>query len=240
MNTNTTNAPLALVVEDEKEISNLLKTTLNEIGIDALEFHDGKLALDYLQNNDPSNYKLVILDRMLPSVNGLEICKFIRLYKPTQRTPVLMVTALSTPEEIIEGLDAGADDYITKPFDLQIFKARVRSLVRRGSQQKTEKESSRVLKHKELVVDLDQCKAWINEAAIDLTLSEFKLLSCFLMNPGKVLTRNQLVEYIQEGPVHVTDRTIDTHVFGLRKKLADYSNIIETIRGVGYRVVNEE
>lgn len=240
MNASGNTKPLALVVEDEKEISNLLKASLNEIGFDALEFHDGKLALDYLQNNDSNLYKLIILDRMLPSVNGLEICKFVRLYKPTQKLPVLMVTALSTPEEIIEGLDAGADDYITKPFDLQIFKARVRSLIRRGSQQKIEKETTRILKHKELVVDLDQCKAWINEAPLDLTLSEFKLLSCFLTNPGKVLTRNQLVEFIQEGPVHVTDRTIDTHVFGLRKKLSDYSNIIETIRGVGYRVVNEE
>lgn len=240
MNASGNAKPLALVVEDEKEISNLLKASLNEIGFDALEFHDGKLALDYLQNNDSNLYKLIILDRMLPSVNGLEICKFVRLYKPTQKLPVLMVTALSTPEEIIEGLDAGADDYITKPFDLQIFKARVRSLIRRGSQQKIEKETTRVLKHKELVVDLDQCKAWINEAPLDLTLSEFKLLSCFLTNPGKVLTRNQLVEFIQDGPVHVTDRTIDTHVFGLRKKLSDYSNIIETIRGVGYRVVNEE
>lgn len=240
MNSTTLTKPLAIVVEDEKEISHLLKTSLNEIGFEALEFHDGKLALDYLQNSDAQNYNLLILDRMLPSVNGLEICKFVRLYKPTNKLPVLMVTALSTPDEIIEGLDAGADDYITKPFDLQIFKARVRSLVRRGSQQKTEKENVRVLKHKDLVIDLDQCKAWINEVPLDLTLSEFKLLSCFLMNPGKVLTRNQLVEFIQDGPVHVTDRTIDTHVFGLRKKLSSYSNIIETIRGVGYRVINEE
>lgn len=240
MNSTTLTKPLAIVVEDEKEISHLLKTSLNEIGFEALEFHDGRLALDYLQNSDAQNYNLLILDRMLPSVNGLEICKFVRLYKPTNKLPVLMVTALSTPDEIIEGLDAGADDYITKPFDLQIFKARVRSLIRRGSQQKTEKENVRVLKHKDLVIDLDQCKAWINETPLDLTLSEFKLLSCFLMNPGKVLTRNQLVEFIQDGPVHVTDRTIDTHVFGLRKKLSDYSNVIETIRGVGYRVINEE
>ncbi len=241
MNTTSMHNPQAIIVEDEKEISLLLKTALNEIGFDASEFHDGKQALDHLQNSDPKSINLIILDRMLPSVNGIEICKFIRLYKATQKIPVLIVTALSSPEEIIEGLDAGADDYITKPFDLQIFKARVRSLVRRGTQQKNETESnSRILKHKSLVLDLDQCKVWANNAPLELTLSEFKLLSCFLMNPGKVLTRNQLVEYIQDGPVHVTDRTIDTHVFGLRKKLADFSSIIETIRGVGYRVINEE
>lgn len=230
----------AIIVEDEKEISALLKNSLIEIGFEVIEFHDGKQALDHLQNTDTQNCKLLVLDRMLPSINGLEICKFVRLYKATQKLPVLMVTALSTPEEIIEGLDAGADDYITKPFDLQIFKARVRSLIRRGSQQKTGIENNRTLKHKELIVDLDQCKSWINNQSLDLTLSEFKLLACFLSNPGKVLTRNQLVEYIQEGPVHVTDRTIDTHVFGLRKKLGEYANIIETIRGVGYRVINDE
>lgn len=240
MNTRNISSSHAIIIEDEKEISNLLKIALNEIGFEVTEFHDGKAALDYLQNNNTAPSTLIILDRMLPSVNGIEICKFLRIYKPTQKLPVLIVTALSTPEEIIEGLDAGADDYITKPFDLEIFKARVRSLARRGNHQKNNLDKSRVFKHKSLVVDLDQCKAWIGEESLDLTLSEFKLLSCFLMNPGKVLTRNQLVEFIQDGPVHVTDRTIDTHVFGLRKKLDNYSNIIETIRGVGYRVVNED
>lgn len=236
------NHPQILIVEDEKEIAQILKSSLEEIGLTSLEFTDGKIALDYIQSSDLKNIELFILDRMLPSTNGLEICKFIRMYKATQKIPVLMLTALSTPEQIVEGLDAGADDYITKPFDLPIFQARVRSLLRRGqrNQKETPNESKKILKHKELTIDLDQCKTWIKEENIDLTLSEFKLLSCFMMNPGKVLTRNQLVEYIQDGPVHVTDRTIDTHVFGLRKKLSTYSNIIETIRGVGYRVINEE
>lgn len=236
------NHPQILIVEDEKEIAQILKSSLEEIGLTSLEFTDGKVALDYIQSSELKNIELFILDRMLPSTNGLEICKFIRMYKATQKIPVLMLTALSTPEQIVEGLDAGADDYITKPFDLPIFQARVRSLLRRGqrNQKENPNESKKILKHKELTIDLDQCKTWIKEENIDLTLSEFKLLSCFMMNPGKVLTRNQLVEYIQDGPVHVTDRTIDTHVFGLRKKLSTYSNIIETIRGVGYRVINEE
>lgn len=236
------NQPQILIVEDEKEIAQILKSSLEEIGLKSLEFTDGKVALDYIQSSDLKSIELFILDRMLPSTNGLEICKFIRMYKATQKLPVLMLTALSTPEQIVEGLDAGADDYITKPFDLPIFQARVRSLLRRGqrNQKENPNETKKILKHKELTIDLDQCKTWIKEESIDLTLSEFKLLSCFMMNPGKVLTRNQLVEYIQDGPVHVTDRTIDTHVFGLRKKLATYSNIIETIRGVGYRVINEE
>ncbi|MCK6595535.1 MAG: response regulator transcription factor [Bacteriovoracaceae bacterium] len=236
------NQPQILIVEDEKEIAQILKSSLEEIGLKSLDFSDGKMALDYIQGTDLKSIELFILDRMLPSTNGLEICKFIRMYKATQKIPVLMLTALSTPEQIVEGLDAGADDYITKPFDLPIFQARVRSLLRRGqrNQKENPNESKKILKHKELTIDLDQCKTWIKEEHIELTLSEFKLLSCFMMNPGKVLTRNQLVEYIQDGPVHVTDRTIDTHVFGLRKKLGTYSNVIETIRGVGYRVINEE
>ncbi|MGZ3809989.1 MAG: response regulator transcription factor, partial [Bacteriovorax sp.] len=178
--------------------------------------------------------------RMLPSINGLEICKFIRLYNNTKTTPILMLTALSTPEQIVEGLDAGADDYMTKPFDHSILQARVRSLLRRRKLSQQTSENKNILRHKNLVVDTDQCKAWIDDQMVELTLSEYKILCCFLLSPGKVLTRNQLVEFIQDGPVHVTDRTIDTHIFGLRKKLGDYASIIETIRGIGYRVIGHD
>ena len=232
-----------IVVEDEQEISELILSQLKLLGHNILAFSDGKKALDYIQNNDgqeASNIHLFILDRMLPSVSGMEICKFIRLFKPTKTTPILMLTALSTPEQIVDGLDAGADDYMTKPFDLAILLARVRSLLRRQEISNTTPENKNILRHKELVVNLDQCKAWVEEQLLELTLSEYKILCCFLLSPGKVLTRNQLVEYIQDSPVHVTDRTIDTHIFGLRKKLGEYSAIIETIRGVGYRVVGHD
>ena len=232
-----------VVVEDEQEISELIQTQLKQLGHTILSFTDGKAALNYIQSSDGKeamNAHLFILDRMLPSVNGIEICKFIRMFNPTKATPILMLTALSTPEQIVEGLDAGADDYMTKPFDLIILLARVRSLLRRRELITTPSENKQIMKHKELVLDMDQCKVFIEGAQLDLTLSEYKLLTCFMLSPGKVLTRNQLVEYIQDGPVHVTDRTIDTHIFGLRKKLGDYSAIIETIRGIGYRVVGHD
>lgn len=232
-----------VVVEDEQEISELIVNSLKDLGHTIFTFADGKKALDFIQANDGKealNTHLFILDRMLPSINGMEICKFIRLFNPTKTTPILMLTALSTPEQIIEGLDAGADDYMTKPFDLNILLARVRSLLRRREIKSRAPENKNVLRHKELVVDMDQCKSWIEGQTLDLTLSEYKILCCFLLSPGKVLTRNQLVEYIQDGPVHVTDRTIDTHIFGLRKKLGEYSAIIETIRGIGYRVVGHD
>ncbi|MBY0412526.1 MAG: response regulator transcription factor [Bdellovibrionales bacterium] len=232
-----------IVVEDEQEISELIKNQLSTLGHSILTFGDGKKALDYIQSNDGKDAALTslfILDRMLPSVNGMEVCKFIRLFNPTKNTPILMLTALSTPEQIVEGLDAGADDYMTKPFDLAVLLARVRSLLRRKELSTAVPENKNILRHKELVVDLDQCKVWIEGQPLELTLSEYKILCCFLLSPGKVLTRNQLVEYIQDGPVHVTDRTIDTHIFGLRKKLGEYSQIIETIRGIGYRVIGHD
>jgi DNA-binding response OmpR family regulator len=226
-----------VIVEDEQEISELIQSQVASFGFTNVAFYNGKKALDYIQSGESKNIQLFILDRMIPSVNGIELCKFIRLYNLTKNTPILMLTALSTPEQIVEGLDAGADDYMTKPFDHTILLARVRSLLRRSQVSNRTPENNNILRHKELTVDMDQCKAWIDNQALELTLSEYKILCCFLLSPGKVLTRNQLVEYIQDAPIHVTDRTIDTHIFGLRKKLGDYASIIETIRGIGYRVI---
>lgn len=226
-----------LIVEDEKDISDILSLQLQNKGHNVSVIADGAEALDKIQNTDDQT-DLYILDRMLPGTSGLEICKFLRMFKKTKSSPILMVTAMTRPEDIIEGLDAGADDYITKPFDTTVLMARVRALLRRAENLRSTKEGEEktVFTVQKLKVDTNQCKTWIEDRELDLTLSEYKLLVSFLKHPGKVLTRNQLVEFIQDGPVHVTDRTIDTHIFGLRKKLKEYSKLIETIRGVGYRV----
>ncbi|TNE95030.1 MAG: response regulator transcription factor [Deltaproteobacteria bacterium] len=235
-----------LLVEDEKDIRELLCDQLKAQGHQVTAIGNGAEALEFIQsepeereNSAPIN--LFVLDRMLPGTSGLEICKFIRMYKPTKSTPVLMVTAMTEPEQIVEGLDAGADDYVTKPFDMRILVARVRNLLKRGEMITVAKEEETpIMKINELTIDTNQCKVWLSEAELDLTLSEYKLLCAFMKEPGKVFTRNQLVEHIQDGPVHVTDRTIDTHIFGLRKKLGPYAHLIETIRGVGYRVLRDE
>ncbi len=230
-----------LVVEDEKDISDILKVQLENSGYSVTVIEDGSEALEYIQN--PANDKVIdlcLLDRMLPNTSGLEICKFLRIFKKTKSLPILMLTAMTRPEQIIEGLEAGADDYVTKPFDTNVLMARVKSLMRRAEALKSEEEKDNVIfEVNKLRVDTHQCKAWIGESELDLTLSEYKLLVAFLQQPGKVLTRNQLVEFIQDGPVHVTDRTIDTHIFGLRKKLKNYAKLVETIRGIGYRVTPE-
>lgn len=230
-----------LIVEDENDISDILSVHLKNKGHNVEVIADGSEALEKIQNQS-SPTDLYILDRMLPGTSGLEICKFLRMFKQTKSRPILMLTAMTRPEDIVEGLDAGADDYITKPFDTNILMARVRALLRRAEtikKNENEKDTG-ILVVNALKVDTNQCKAWIDDRELDLTLSEYKLLVSFLKQPGKVLTRNQLVEYIQDGPVHVTDRTIDTHIFGLRKKLKDYSKLIETIRGIGYRVASSE
>jgi two-component system phosphate regulon response regulator PhoB len=229
-----------LIIEDEKDISDILSLQLQNQGYEVTTIADGSQALEHIQNSD-SSFDLYILDRMLPGTSGLEICKFLRVFKKTKSKPILMLTAMTRPEDIIEGLDAGADDYVTKPFDANILMARARTLLRRieAIKQLDQSRESGLFRVSELKVDTHQCKAWIEDLELELTLSEYKLLVAFLQRPGKVLTRNQLVEYIQDGPVHVTDRTIDTHVFGLRKKLKHYSKLIETIRGIGYRVAAE-
>lgn len=236
-----------LIIEDEIDISDLLSLQLKNQGHEAFVISDGQKALEYIQSFDHNNNfngpDLIVLDRMLPGVSGLEICKFLRLYKKSKQIPILMVTAMTRPEQIVEGLEGGADDYITKPFEMNIFLARVKALLRRleilpiQNSDEVAAKSNTIL-HGTIKVDLNQCKVWIQNEEIELTLSEYKLLCCFLKDPGKVFTRNQLVSKIQDGPVHVTDRTIDTHIFGLRKKLKEHSNLIETIRGIGYRVMS--
>lgn len=231
-----------LLVEDEKDISDLMKIQLLALGEKVTVIGNGEEALNFIQTTD-ERIDLFILDRMLPGANGLEICKFLRMYQKTKLSPVLMVTALTKPEQIVEGLDAGADDYVTKPFDTNILMARVRSLLRRldfiSPTISREENVNGILEIDNLKVDTIQCKVWLEGNEIELTLSEYKLLCTFMKEPGKVMTRNHLVNEIQDGPVHVTDRTIDTHIFGLRKKLGNYSKLVETIRGIGYRVASD-
>ncbi len=231
------------LVEDEEHICDILNFQISKSGHEVEIYQNGKEAIAAIQNKGSEDQPdLFILDRMLPGANGTDICKFIKLYEPTSLKPILLLTALSKTEDIVEGLDAGADDYLTKPFETQILLARVRSLLRRSASLPAfpSAKPNHQLKNGSILLDIEQCKVWIDEAEVELTLSEFKLLLTFMKNSGRAFSRNQLVESIQDGPVHVTDRTIDTHIFGLRKKLGDHATMIETIRGVGYRVKPHE
>ncbi len=225
-----------LLVEDEADIRDLIKLSLSREGHNVLSVSNGADAIDIVKRE---HFDIFILDRMLPEKSGLEICRFIRSYESTKESPILMVTAITSPDAIIEGLDAGADDYITKPFDLSVLMARTRSLIRRlkilDEYRSSDKEPE-ILKVGPF--ELDRCKYEFRVLGdnITLTKSEFSLMQALMKNVGRVLGRDELVSEIQGNTVHVTNRTVDTHVFGLRKKLGESAALVESIRGIGYRI----
>ncbi len=221
-----------LVVEDEQEIRELMALHLLRQGFKVRECASAEEAQSEIQKQ---KFHLVILDWMLPGISGHD---FLQQVKKTSNAPnVLMVTAKTEPQDIVTGLESGADDYLTKPFDPGVFMARVRALLRRSSLQNAPfTKESECIQFAGLSVNFKTYEVKLNDETLHLTPSEFKLLGQLLESRGRVLTRDQLIENIQGEGINVTGRTIDTHVFGLRKKLGAWSDNIETIRGVGYRV----
>lgn len=233
-----------LVVEDEIEIRDLMSLHLRRHGFEVDAVDNGQVALTQLLN---FSYDLVVLDWMLPGLSGPEIAEKIRMSERAQSTPILMVTARAEPQDVTYGLEKGADDYVVKPFDLTVFIARAKALLRRSAWVKSMtmanagpssagSDSRNVLTLGTMIVDADRFEAQIDNEPMDLTRSEFKLLHALLLNQGRVLSRLSLIKEIQGDGVNVVGRTVDTHIFGLRKKMGVYSDCIETIRGVGYRV----
>jgi len=221
----------ALIVEDERDVRELMSLHLKREGVEVVAVENGEEALKLL---GADSFALVILDWMLPGVSGLEICKRLRSSAASKRVSILMVTARADTADVIAGLDAGADDYITKPFELPVFLARVRALRRRF--EAGESKQGRKLQNGNLTIDLEAYEVFCEGNPVQLTPSEFKLLAALVQNEGRALSRERLIDLVQGENVTVVDRAIDTHVFGLRKKLGACSDVIETIRGVGYRV----
>ena len=225
-----------LVVEDEKDICQLMCLHLNRQNYLTQVAGDGIQAYECLEK---TAFDLIILDWMLPGMNGLELLNWIRDNNPiNKRVPVLFVTAKSEPEDIVKALESGADDYIVKPFDLRVLMARVQSLLRRREMKDllNKDKQADALSVGDLTLDRSSHKVFIKDQEISLTLSEFLLLETLLMNQGKVLSRQQLINYVQGESTNVTGRTIDTHTSVLRKKIGEYGRLIETVRGVGYRI----
>ena len=229
-----------LIVEDEIDICALLAIKIEGMGHVVEHVDSGEKALALLNRQA---YDLMVLDWMLPGLSGIEVAQLVRKMESMKSLAILMLTAKAEPEDIIEGLEAGADDYITKPFHGDVLKARISSLLRRFERDlKTSKGGSLGGGEREeiqigsLRVSLKSYKAYLEGQALPLTPSEFKLLATMLEHRGRVLTRARLIQEIQGEGITVIGRTIDTHVFGLRKKLQNYGDIIETVRGIGYRV----
>jgi two-component system, OmpR family, phosphate regulon response regulator PhoB len=226
-----------LIVEDEEDIRELLKFNLTGRGFDvtvAESGEDGLLAIKDVP------YDLMILDWMLPGVSGVQVAKVARGMENGKNMTILMLTAKSEPENIIEGLDSGADDYMMKPFDNNVLWARVSALMRRSKRlhdvPATGGAESEDLQMEKIRLSLKTYKVSVDGSEIDLTPSEFKLLAAMMSNKGRVMTRERLIGEVQGEGVSVVGRTVDTHVFGLRKKLGASGELIETIRGVGYRI----
>lgn len=223
-----------LIVEDEADIQDLMVLHLKREGYEVTSVADGGEAIEKLK----VGYDLLVLDWMLPGFNGLEIARDVRAHGVNRRMPILMVTARTEAADIVLGLEAGCDDYVTKPFEIPVFLARVRALLRRASQLADQEEGvvEEVIKLGPLTVDGRTYQAHAGGERLELTPSEFKLLQALAQNRGRVLTRERLIECVQGAGVTVVDRAIDTHVFGLRKKMGNFADLIETVRGVGYRV----
>lgn len=229
------NLTQVLVVEDELEISRLIEMILQKKDYSVVTVSDGISALNLLKNK---KFDLILLDWMLPQLSGIDVIKELR--RNNNQTPVIFITAKTQPEDIVLGLESGADDYLTKPFESTILLARVESVLRRYHIHKKSTTSSFTrLSYRSLSMNLDTHEVSFNNEPLHLTRSEFRILTELMTHCEKVLTRDQLVEKTQGEGVNVTNRTIDTHVFGLRKKLGGNGDWIETIRGVGYRLIAE-
>lgn len=216
-------------VEDENNIRELLIYTLETTGFSARGMADGKELRAALKEELPD---LILLDIMLPGEDGYSILERLKASQETKNIPVIMVTAKEAEYDKVRGLEAGADDYITKPFGMMEFVARVKAVLRRCSKQ----EEDRELIYDELKLSVGKHKVYWKNEKIELTRKEFELLQYLMENKGLVMTRNQILCHVWGYDFDGETRTVDVHVRTLRQKLGDAGNLIETVRGVGYRI----
>ena len=232
-----------LVIEDETNIQELIKYNLEKNGYKVVVSDNGIDGLEEAIANVPD---LILLDLMLPGMDGLEVCKRLRMDKRTKKVPIFMLTAKSEELDKVLGLELGADDYITKPFSIKELIARIRAAMRRISDDRNEeadgKESSTILKVRDIEIDSEKYEVRKNSEKLVLTLKEFELLKMLIENKGKVLTRDFLLDKIWGYDYAGETRTVDVHIRHVRQKINDEegsNQLIETIRGVGYRFISE-
>jgi two-component system phosphate regulon response regulator PhoB len=218
-----------LIVEDDRSLADVLEYNLRQDGYDTIVAMDGMDGLNQAKLRGPD---LVVLDLMLPGVDGLEVCRRLRADPVTRPILVLMLTAKSEETDQVAGFSVGADDYVPKPFSVKVLLERVRALLRRkqgGAQQ------GDILASQGVLVDRERHRVSAKEKVLDLTPSEFGLLEALIRQPGRVFSRSELIDAALGGDALVLERTIDVHVRALRKKLDEHADLIETVRGVGYR-----
>ncbi len=225
--------PRILVVEDEPDVVELLEFNLRGAGFEVVSAGDGAEALQKVRAHTPA---LVILDLMLPEVSGLEVCKLLRRHPATAAIPIIMLTAKAAEIDRVLGLELGADDYVTKPFSPRELVLRVKALLRRGLPVDTKEE---VLRLGDLVIDLPRHSVIARGERVELTAIEFKLLATLAQRRGRVQSREQLLQDVWEYDHLIDTRTVDTHMRRLREKLGRAARHLDTVRGVGYRFVED-
>jgi two-component system phosphate regulon response regulator PhoB len=219
-----------LVVEDDADILELIAYNLTQQGYAVTGVESGEEAFAIIDKNRPD---LILLDIMLPGADGLEVCRMLKRDTQTDDIPIIMVTARGEESDVIVGLELGADDYITKPFSPKVLVARVRAILRRAQAVPLDDEAE--IRIHDLIVRPGRHEALVAGERVDLTVTEFRLLHLLAGHPGWVYTRYQIVDVIHGSDYPVTDRSIDVQIAGLRKKLGEAGDYIETVRGVGYR-----
>ena len=222
---------LILVVEDEEDIQELLEYTLQGAGYRVDVTDRGEEALELVAEQAPS---LVVLDLMLPGLDGLEVCRRLKRDDVTRELPVILLTAKGEEEDIIAGFEAGADDYVTKPFSPRVLTARVAAVLKRSPDSRPDAEG--VLSYAEISIHPGRHQVTVDDQLVPLTHTEFRILQYLVSRPGWVFSRTQIVRAVHGEDYPVTGRSVDVQVASLRKKLGPGSRHISTVRGVGYKI----
>ena len=220
-----------LVVDDEEDLLELLKYNLTKEGYRVACVASGEEAIQKARNDLPD---LVVLDLLLPNVDGLEVCRVLKNDVRTKHVPVIILTAKGEETDMVTGLEMGADDYLAKPFSPRVLLARIKAVLRRRQGQATE-EDEPIAVH-EFVIHPGRHEVTLAGKPLDLTLTEFRLLQVLAQRPGWAYSRSQIVDAVKGEDYPVTERSVDVQVAGLRKKLGDHGALLETVRGVGYRL----
>jgi two-component system phosphate regulon response regulator PhoB len=221
-----------LMIEDERDIQDLLKFHLERENLKVEAFASGEEGLQFLKTGSAS---LILLDLMLPGIDGLEVCRRLKAQPDTRDIPIIMLTAKDSEADIVTGLELGAADYVCKPFSPRVLVARMHSVLRRPIAATVEEEESPSVRIGSLTIDPGRHKVEIKGKEVPLTYTEFRILQLLAENPGRAFTRQQIVDQVRGESYTVTERIVDVQMVSLRKKLGPIGDWIETVRGVGYR-----
>ncbi len=225
-----------LIADDEKDIVELIAFNLEKEGFPVLKAYDGETALEIARSGRPD---LLLLDLMLPGIPGLDLCRILRKDPRTASLPIIMVTAKGEEMDRVLGLEMGADDYVTKPFSVRELTARVRAVLRRKAEQ--EKPAEEIIEGGPLRINLSTCEVSVGGRRVELSAKELRLLAFFARRPGRVYTREQILDQVWGDEVYVEPRTVDVHIKRLRARIEENPEtprLIQTVRGIGYRLAD--